>query len=351
MPMTIPRHLRFDTPEIAAGDRFEYWRSWFSQAIDAPTALEPIENPPRAFQASAEVVGVGEVDIVELRCGPAIGSWSREEVEPSDRLRLALLAPARSATGRWHGRDVSLARGSVTLLGRTAGRWCAPNGFRAIQVNVPRPAVPVSDRDVDRINDPARMFRDPMFALLIRPSLLGVAGRLDTLARGDVQDLGDVWISLMNILVRSLVGDDTNGTDTAAARRLQLDRYIRAHLADPRLSPSTIAEALHMSPRTLYAALPPEHEGVAAEIRRQRLERARVMLLDSAEMRSIADIAATVGLPNSAHFSRLFRARYGHSPSELRRDAEQPYINDTVLRQPIASEISHFDPAGDISRP
>jgi transcriptional regulator GlxA family with amidase domain len=120
------------------------------------------------------------------------------------------------------------------------------------------------------------------------------------------------------MLVRSLVGQDTNGTDTTQARRLQLQRYIRANLADPRLSPTTIADALHVSRRTLYATLSPDDEGVASEIRRQRLERARAMLLDPSRTRSVADIAASVGRPNAAHFSRLFRDRYGHSPSELR---------------------------------
>ena len=75
----------------------------------------------------------------------------------------------------------------------------------------------------------------------------------------------------MNMLVRSLVGDDTNGIDTAKARRLQLQRHIRANLADPQLSPTRIADALHVSRRTLYAALSPDEDGVAAEIRRQRL--------------------------------------------------------------------------------
>jgi len=60
-----------------------------------------------------------------------------------------------------------------------------------------------------------------------------------------------------------------------------LPGYIRIHLADPRLSPTAIAAALHVSPRTLYAVLSPEDEGVTAQIRRRRLEPARTMLLDS----------------------------------------------------------------------
>jgi AraC-like DNA-binding protein len=159
---------------------------------------------------------------------------------------------------------------------------------------------------------------------LIRPSLLGLTGHLDTLAHADIPELGGLWISLVNMLVRSLLGRDTNGTDTTAARRLQVQRHIRANLADPRLSPSRIADALHVSRRTLYAALAPDDDGVAAEIRRQRLDRARAMLLDPAQTRSVAQIAATVGLPNPAHFTRIFRARYGINPSELRGSPPQP---------------------------
>ena len=122
------------------------------------------------------------------------------------------------------------------------------------------------------------------------------------------------------MLVRSLVGDDTSGTDTTKARRLQLQQHIAAHLADPQPSPAKIAEAVHVSRRTLYAALSPDEEGIAAEIRRQRLERARAMLHDPSERRSIAEIAAAVGLPNAAHFSRIFRVRYGVSPRELRAE-------------------------------
>ena len=322
--MTVTTYQRFDTPAIAPEERFEYWRSWFSQAVDAPTWLEPVNPLPADFRSSAAALGVGQVDIVEIRCAPATGSWPRDAIEPADRLRLALLAPTPGGTGHWHGRESSLTHGSATLLGRTYGRWYAPGGLRAIQVNVPRVAVAVSEQEIDRINDPARLMRDPTFARFIRPLLLGLAGHLETLTGTDATDMDGLWISLMNMLVRSLRGEDIDGTDTAQARRLQIQRYVRAHLSDPRLSPARIAAALHVSRRTLYTAMSSGDDGVAAEIRRQRLERAREMLLDPTQTLSVAEIAASVGLPHAAHFSRLFRARYGHSPSQLLRARATP---------------------------
>jgi AraC-like DNA-binding protein len=125
------------------------------------------------------------------------------------------------------------------------------------------------------------------------------------------------------MLVRSLTERDLHGSDVALARRTQAERYILAHLSDPRLSPSAVAAALHISRRSLYASAFPDGQGIATYIRRKRLRRARALLLDQARPLPVAQIAATVGLPDPAHFSRLFRAEYGRSPRNLRSHPDQ----------------------------
>ncbi len=319
--MTTGPYQRFDTPGIAAGDRFEYWRGWYSQAIDAPMQLEPVQKLPYEFNASAEVLTLGEVDIVEYRFGPAVGSWTLEATEPSDRLRLVILAPATGATGCWHDRELSLADGAAVLLGRTEGRWRAPQGLRGIQVNAPREAIPVSNAQLEIFNDQRRLRHNPSFAWIIRPTLLGLAGHLRSLAGSDLPELEGLWLSLLTMLTRSLAGEDTNGTDTSQARRFQARRYIQANLANPRLSPATVADALHLSRSTLYATLP-SNEGITAEIRHQRLRRAHTILQDPTNTQPIADIAAAVGIPNAAHFSRVFHHHYGLTPRELRANRQ-----------------------------
>jgi AraC-like DNA-binding protein len=279
--------------------------------------LDPVDKLPCDFDASAEVLSVGDVDIVELQCGPAEGSWARDAIVASGRLRVIQLAPVRDATASWHGRDVSLADGAAAILGPSDGRFRAPHGLRAIQVNVPRRAIPATNAEIDRINDPRLLRQDPVHAGLIRPTMLGLASHLGALSRSSVPELEDVWTSLITMLVRSLLGLDTNGRDVARARRLQAQQYIRANLGDPRLSPASVAAAIHVSRRTLYAAFPAEG-GVAAEIRRQRLLRAHQLLLRPGRASSISEIAAQVGLPNAAHFSRIFRAHYGVPPSDVR---------------------------------
>lgn len=311
-------YQRFGTPGVAPADRFEFWRTWFSAAVDAPMQLEPVGRLPRDFEASAQVLSAGQADIMELRCGPAVGSWAVDDIAPAGRLRLAVLAPASGATGRWSGQEVSLERGAAAVLGRTDGLWRAPGGWRGIQVNVPRDAIEITDTQIEKINDPRLLSRNPALAGLVRPALVGMAGHLEALSASADPELGEVWVSLVTLVIRSLLGEPVDGTDTAAARRLQIQRHIAEHLADPGQSPQAIADALHISRRTLYAALPPGDGGVAAEIRRQRLARAHQVLSQPGQTQTIAQIAAQVGLPSPAHFSRIFRAHYGISPRDLR---------------------------------
>jgi AraC-like DNA-binding protein len=65
-----------------------------------------------------------------------------------------------------------------------------------------------------------------------------------------------------------------------------------------------------------------EAEGVARYIRERRLERCREELADPRMTeQSILDIATRWGFVSAAHFSRVFRAAYGMTPREARRQS------------------------------
>jgi hypothetical protein len=61
--------------------------------------LEPVNRVPHAFNASAQALTFGEVYIVEYRFGSAVGSWAREALAASDRVRLVILARSPGASG------------------------------------------------------------------------------------------------------------------------------------------------------------------------------------------------------------------------------------------------------------
>lgn len=103
-------------------------------------------------------------------------------------------------------------------------------------------------------------------------------------------------------------------------RRLQeARRYVMAHLGDARLTPDRLAAALNMSRRALYGLFNALGVTPANFILEERLECCRTALSDSIHRhRTITEIALDNGFCDSAHFSRLFKRRYGVTPRQWR---------------------------------
>jgi AraC-like DNA-binding protein len=85
----------------------------------------------------------------------------------------------------------------------------------------------------------------------------------------------------------------------------------RAHSAE------SLAELLHVSPRTLHRQLKDEGASLQQLKDEVRLERARDLLFRTD--RPLKQIAAAVGFRNEKSFARAFRARVGVSPGEFRQ--------------------------------
>ncbi|RPK79948.1 helix-turn-helix domain-containing protein [Streptomyces sp. ADI98-10] len=107
------------------------------------------------------------------------------------------------------------------------------------------------------------------------------------------------------------------------ARSRNLVRAIRSfiggNLHDPRLTPAAVAAAHHISTRHLHRLFQQEGTTVAALIRDRRLERACRDLADPGLVDTpVHAIAARCGFGAPAHFSRVFRAAHGMSPSDYR---------------------------------
>jgi AraC-like DNA-binding protein len=106
----------------------------------------------------------------------------------------------------------------------------------------------------------------------------------------------------------------------ATAHRIRIVNFIEAHLGDPDLTPMRVAEACKMTPRYLHHLFSNESETVARYILRRRLEEcSRALTLPSQRGRTVTSIAFDFGFNSPTHFGRVFRARYGATPREYRR--------------------------------
>lgn len=96
--------------------------------------------------------------------------------------------------------------------------------------------------------------------------------------------------------------------------------YISLHLTNPELSLSMVAEGCKISPRYLCHLLK-EHKTTFSQLLwTGRLEQSKKWLLKLDKKHyGISEIAHMSGYKSVAHFSRMFRERFGSSPREFRR--------------------------------
>ena len=129
-------------------------------------------------------------------------------------------------------------------------------------------------------------------------------------------DTVDVTLELLGAAFRA-----QRRSSTIAPRDHLFDRisgYIEARLKDANLSPKKIAEDNGISVRYLYTLFSGQGMTVSGWVRRRRLLRCRAELDGADTGASITEIAYRWGLNDSAHFSRLFKASFGMSPTQYR---------------------------------
>jgi AraC-like DNA-binding protein len=111
----------------------------------------------------------------------------------------------------------------------------------------------------------------------------------------------------------------------ASGRELLRERtaaLVGQRLRDPGLDIEAIAADLHCSKRALHKAFEDHGTSLHRHLWHSRLELARRQLEDPRESaRSITSILLGAGFSSAAHFSRMFRQRYGASPREWRAQA------------------------------
>jgi AraC-like DNA-binding protein len=150
------------------------------------------------------------------------------------------------------------------------------------------------------------------------------------------KDLSDLALAGMHLLKKALL----HASPPRAAKAVFKERvrnWIDWRIRDPNLSPLRIARALNCTPRNIHRAFEGQGETLSQYILRRRLEGCATDLRAAEqEERSVTEIAFSWGFNNAAHFSRVFRRRFGCTASAYRCAARQGVI-DTADRSARAA--------------
>jgi AraC-like DNA-binding protein len=153
--------------------------------------------------------------------------------------------------------------------------------------------------------------------------LLGISRRIEQVDPATATRLLDQALDLIAMaFAERMHARSPDQSFHRSALLYRLKNYILTHLRDPDLSMLRAAAAIGISPRYASDLMAAEQISFRSYIQAQRLERCRRDLSDPALMaRHIGDIAFAWGFNDLAHFSRIFKQRFGASPREWREQA------------------------------
>jgi AraC-like DNA-binding protein len=171
----------------------------------------------------------------------------------------------------------------------------------------------VSDRICGRALPIDPSSHGALFALL---SMFDAPVRLPTASIAPVIDAAGRMLS-----ASVLAWIDLHRDANVRVRLPLAQRYVLDHIGDDDLTPERLANALNVSRRTLYQGFHDLGLTPASFILETRLERCSAALLDPGQRhQTITRIALDHGFCDGAHFSRLFKARYGMTPRQWREN-------------------------------
>lgn len=302
----------FSTLNFPEKDRFHLW----VKDNHCDCRLRDLESGP--FDAEATGASLGPLILSSRRLLHQGRSPAYEVLRSDRRIRTDGCDFYRFTSilsGRFTFRSISPSSvktaGDLFILDAAQVNDCLVEADNVISVAVPRDLLP---------NQTALLHGHTLkagVAHLLTDHLVSLLRNLNRLKQQEIPYVVQSTLQLLTAVVAS--ASDAMQEAAGPIRELLLGRilrYLDAHLLEPDLTPDRICRDMGVSRAKLYHLFE-GNGGVMRQIQRKRLRRAYQALANPSGPRlHIAELAWKHGFSNEKYFYRLFKAEFGHTPSE-----------------------------------
>ncbi|HKT99486.1 MAG TPA: AraC family transcriptional regulator [Paraburkholderia sp.] len=315
MTGTEASRLRASTAGIPVIERFAFWREAICEVY---VGIDPELPGDLAFEGSFEAPAFGDAKIGRIIApGHRASRHAKAMRKTPDDSVFINYCESSDYQAEDHLGGLLVPRGTPRLLDNAAG----------FTVHFPerRPMT------LHSVRLPREMFGSrPNFCAAngaLTDSALGrlIAEQFRLLAQAMYMQTPLVVAALarsLETLVPALVQDVSQCVREQRKPETALDHlknYACARLAEPGLSPATIADAFHCTSRTVQNRFAEAGETFSSWLMEERLAKALSMLREPLHtQRSVEWISYRCGFAASAHFHRAFKARFGMTPGTVR---------------------------------
>ena len=315
----------FTTSQPTGEDRFEAWRSGISVLFDvAPLAQGA---PLDGFQAQVHGIHLGQLLLGDLRFGAQ--RFARGHARAAhDGLDHYLVQWYRHGgfIGQ-HGdnsgcSDLRVRGGDVVVFDMARTQHTVAQDSHVLSLIVPRALGDAAFGACAAGLHGTVLRGDGVFGGLLADHLGSLHRRLPAIGMEQADDVVRATTQMLAACLRPSQRTLAEARAEVQAVTLErIQRHIGRHLGAP-LTPDLLCRAFGISRHRLYQLFEPLG-GVARYVQQRRLQRAFQTLSNPVYRHlRVADVAARLGFASEAHFSRAFRAAFGHTPSDVRAMAE-----------------------------
>ncbi|WP_309500322.1 helix-turn-helix domain-containing protein [Streptomyces shenzhenensis] len=314
--MTLPIISRVSTQSVDPADRIDFWEEHNRRALVGLTCSSYSQE---GLQATETNVELGDLRLADISGNEHVIERTPRTCQtlPKDSIFVTLLT-AGCGVFFHEGGCVTLQRGDLILYDtRRPYLFGFPSPMRQLLVDIPR-EVFATQCAPGEVSAPILLGRGSAAEGAQASALEAVLADWFTGRGGD--DSISTQATVLD-LVRTLAAPRLGGSALPATlSQLAVAKdYIVRHLAEPGLSAGWVAEAIGVSARHLSRIFQPTGVSPSRYILEQRLGMARQVLADPGSRHlTIAEVAHHWGFASQAHFTRVFRSRFGCTPGETR---------------------------------
>ena len=316
-----PTRLRLSTHGLPARDRFEVFRENFRQYLYQADVTNQADG---MFDGSIELLKAGSVGVSRITAPPSVYTRTRRDLSDSDEALTLFVGLSHGPAIEQAGVSHEFRPGSGFLYhGAIAGGCEATAPFDVWGIKVPAGRLKsglARGRDLTPMQIPSEL---PAMQLIVRylNSFASLANSLDA----DVHEAFGTHLADLLVL---LVGADRDSLELIKGRGLKAARTevvlktISRDFASPDFSAERVGLLLGITARQVHRLLEETTKTFYEHVLERRLIESHRLLTDPAcAAFKVADIALRAGFADPSYFHRVFRTRFGDTPTGVREAA------------------------------